>query len=502
MTIVPVGDFCPDIPAYLGQHATVATNIYPRSDGSDGPLREPITMSIPANAGGVGTDVMGAVAMRDSTGAIYLMAGTNDDLLLQNGLTWTGKGSATYSATRAHPWRFAQFGDYAIAACRGDPPQNWLLGDGADFVDLTGAPNAAFVATFEPGFLMLANIDDGMVKASSLRWSAINDHTDWPTIGTTDAAAKQSDEQQLPNGGAITGLAGAVGGAAGAVWTEKAVYRVEYIGAPAIFAFREIVRGSGCMCPNATIVLGGVAYYISEEGFQAFDGQAERAIGFGRVSRTFLNSVNMGALDRVCVTADPLRKIIVWAYPDAAAPDGHPNRWLIYNYASDRWRYSDDPSVRVEFLFPSRSVAYTLDTLDTVLPAGADGYDISVDSPLYAGGIRLLAGFNTSHQLQSFEGATLAALVETGETDAKGMRAFATGIRPLTDAPNATAAVGYRDTFSGQVQYGPLTPMEVTGICPQRVNSRYMRARIYIPAGDAWSYIQGADVMMKSGGGR
>jgi len=498
MTVIPVGDYRPDVPAYLGTHATVADNIYPRSDGSDGPLRGPVAMT-----GDVGGEVMGAACMRDSAGVIYVIAGITDDILIQNGLTWTGKGSAAYGATRAKPWRFAQFGDNAVAVCGNEADQNWPLGGAGDFVDLSAsAPEAHFVATMEPGFLMLGHIYDGTIRPSALRWSAINDHTDWPTIGTSDAAAKQSDEQELPNGGAISSLAAAVGGAAGAVWTEKSIYRIEYVGAPAIFAFREISRGTGCMCPNATIVLNGVAYYISEEGFCSFDGQSETLIGFGRVSRTFLSTVDTQNLDRVYVTADPLRKIIVWAYPDVAAANGHPNNWLIYNYAADRWRHANDPSLVTQLVFPSRSVAYTVDTLDTVLPSGMDAYDFSLDSPLYAGGLRLLAGFDTDNQMVSFEGTTLAALVETGETDMQGRRGFVKGIRPLTDAPNASAAVGFRNAFSSQVEYGPLTSMQVTGICPQRVSARYLRARLYIPAGEAWTYLQGADVMMKQGGGR
>ena len=45
MTIIAVGDYRPDVPAYLSTHATVADGVYPKPDGSDGPLRAGVTTS-------------------------------------------------------------------------------------------------------------------------------------------------------------------------------------------------------------------------------------------------------------------------------------------------------------------------------------------------------------------------------------------------------------------------------------------------------------------------
>ena len=54
-------------------------------------------------------------------------------------------------------------------------------------------------------FVMFGNlIDDSGVAPNKVRWPAINDPTDFPVIASPDAAAKQSDEQVLPEGGAIS----------------------------------------------------------------------------------------------------------------------------------------------------------------------------------------------------------------------------------------------------------------------------------------------------------
>lgn len=497
MTIVPIGDYRPDVPAYLGTHATQAANIYPREDGSDGPLRSPIALTTTISTG----VVYGAFTCRSVDGTSYTVAGTAAAVWWQNGTGWTnGSGaSAPYSASAATPWRFSQWGQTVHATNYADPIQASSMG--GTFADLAGSPpRAKFMATVEPGFVMLGFINDGSERGSTVRWSEFNDATSWPTIGTSAAAAAQSDEQDLPNGGAIMGLQPAVGGAAAAIWTAQSIYRVEYTGAPTVFAFREISRGSGCMCPNGTVTINGVAYYVSEEGFQTFDGQAERAIGFARTSATFLNELDDTQTDKVWATVDPIRKLIIWAYPRAGST--YPDRWFIYNYATDKWRYANATDIACQLLFPARSAGYNLDTIDTVLgvPDTLGGY--SFDSPLYNGGRRLLAGFDTGGRLVSYEGTTLSATVETGETDASGKRVFVYGIRPLTDAASPRAAVGTRDGFDETPVYTTYTTPGADAVCPQRRDTRYARAIINIAAGETWTYLQGADVVLRAAGKR
>lgn len=502
MTILPVGDYRPDVPAYLGTHATVATNVYPRPDGSDGPMKAFTALS-------------NSLPLQPTTGK--MMRAANGAWFLYVGLAFTNfiyrKAPTTFenyqtTATPGYPtvmgpWRFDQFGNRAMAV---NPVTGlwWqTIGDVTAFTEVAGAPKAKFLATVEPGFLVLLNINDGTERPAGVRWSAINDATDFPVVGTSDAASKQSDDQDLPIGGNGTGILAAIGGAAAAVFTERAIYRMEYVGAPTIFAFREITRSQGNIAQSGLIAVNGAAYFISEDGFQRFDGQSVTPIGLGRVSQTFLDSVDRENMHRVCVAHDPARKIIVWAYPSTTATSGNPNRWLIYSYATDKWRYSDDPEVECICMFTATSDRIPMDNLDTFYPGGPDSLTtISLDSLTLSGGAPLLGGFDTSRVYGTWTGDNLAALVETGETDDKGRRVFVTGIRPLTDAAAPTAALGYREAFNTAVAYTSLTSQEVTGICAQRTNTRYARARIYIPAAASWSYLQGADVIVRPAGKR
>jgi hypothetical protein len=500
MPIIPVADYRPDAPAYLGQHATVMSGVFHREDGSVGPLRAPATVATVS-----GSRPVSAYMARKGDGSVFLYAAMefNPFIIVKAATTFTGFYTSPNSyPTLMYPWRFAQFGDSVFFSSLTGGLWCHELGSSSLCAQITGAPSGTHIATIEPGFLMLGHLNDATgERPSSLRWSAINDATDWPLIGTTDAASKQSDEQQLPNGGRITGILSSVGGAAGVVLTERSVYRMEYVGAPIVFAFREIARGVGNVCPNASIVVDGRAYFISDSGFQRFDGESVVPFGQGRVSATFLAELDREHLHRVYVAHDPLKKVLVWAYPDLNSTSGNPNKWLVYNYAIDKWADANDPALTMTLIFSARTDRIPMESLGTYFDP-PDSLTISLDSATVNGGAPLLGGFNTSFDYVQFTGATLPALVETGETDAAGDRVFVRGIRPLTDAANATAAVGHRNAFSSAITYTPLTAMAATGECPQRISGRYARARVYIPPAATWTYLQGADVRLMPRGRR
>jgi hypothetical protein len=498
MPIIPTGDYRPDAPAYLGTHATTAANIYPRPDGTDGPLREGLAASASLNS----TPVQAFLARGDRS-EVYLYASHDNFSWIRRktGTAWeTRYAPSTGVATARFPWRFCQFGNMVVATNPANGTVAHPISTVTNFTPVAGAPAGAFIATIEPGFVMLGNTSDADgTHPSRLHWSGINDHTLWPPPGSTDAASVQSDLQDLPIGGAITGILAAVGGVAGCVLTEQAVYRMEYIGAPAIFAFREVARGVGNVCPNGAIAVNGLAYFVSDEGFMRFDGQSLAPFGQGRVSSFFWQTVDRENLHRVNVAHDPIRKIIVWAYPTILATNGNPDRWLIYSYATDRWRYAD---ITCTLLFTAMLDRVPLDSFDTYFPAGMDGSSVSLDGLEVNGGAPALMSFNTGFALVEHRGPTLPALVDTGETDSNGRRVHVSGIRPLTDAANATASVGYRDTFAAAVAFTALSGPEADGVCKQRINTRYARARIYIPPASTWTYLQGADVQFKAAGKR
>ena len=56
------------------------------------------------------------------------------------------------------------------------------------------------------------------------------------------------------------------------VWTDNALYTMKFVGAPFTFGFEQVGTNCGLIGKNAAVEIDGVAYWMSTNGFFAFDG--------------------------------------------------------------------------------------------------------------------------------------------------------------------------------------------------------------------------------------
>lgn len=356
----------------------------------------------------------------------------------------------------------------------------------------TIAPSARFIAAIS-GFCVVANTVDPVNGAQTQRvwWSALNDPTNWPTPGTTTAAALQSSYNDLfGDGGFNMGLVGNLGNADGAVFQERAVWRVLYTGPPATFAFVPAEGVKGTPAPNSIVHLGPYAYYLGQDGFYRFDGSTSLPIGTNKVDKTFYGMVDQNNMHRIDGCADPLNKLIYWAFPSLGNVNGNPDTILVYNYVLDKW--SIVTGVSCETILYSFSFGYTLATMPIATLLSST---IPLLSRVWTGGNLTLTGFNTSNNLSYFNGTNLAATLETSETQPfPGQIAFIQNPRPLVDAGIPAVALASRNRLVDVPNYNQPIALNPIGTCPQIINGRYIKAQVTIPAGTDWSHFQGVEV--------
>lgn len=493
--VLPVAEYAPDLPAEAG--AAVVKNVYPRTPVSYGPVPAPSVYS-----SAMTLRCQGAAAFRDPSGNINIFAGDANDLYrLTAGSTSfsnVSQSAGGYSTDSDAEWGFAYFNGRLIATNFVDAPQTFLLALDTAFSDLGGSPpRGKYVCVLKNSFVMLGNLFDGADAEQPQRvgWSGAGDAGSWPTAGSQSAAQLQSGRfTLLGDGGAVQGFATDLANADGVVFQEYAVKRVMYVGPPGVFAFLPAENVRGTPSPYSIVTMGGVAYYRAQNGFYAFDGVASRAIGANKIDQTFADDLDQNYFMRVVAAADPVLKLIWWAYPGAGNSGGNPNRLLCYNWQLDRWSLVE---ATVETIVRVLSIGYTLDELGTVLGYTLDEVPAPLDSAVWTGGNLQLGTFDTDHKLNYLTGTPLAAQVDTAELQPfPGRRSFVSGARAKVDGVGTapTVSIGRRERLQDAVSYTADIPINALGLSPARTSGRLIRASVKVPASGTWEHISGVEI--------
>jgi hypothetical protein len=233
--------------------------------------------------------------------------------------------------------------------------------------------------------------------------------------------------------------------------------------------------------------------FLSSQGFYAMSefGGAPVPIGKERFDRTFLtdydaaNPVMIGA-------ADPKASRVFWAYKSVApgTTSGLFDKIVGYDIALNRW--IPPISVAGEYLSAISQPGVTLEGLDSV-SGSIDALTQSLDS-FASSAVPEIAAVSSSHKVGLFRGANLEASLVTAEQAAEDQsRIFVRAIRPVADTPAAFASIAVRETQQAASVYGVESELNRIGECPQRVSTRYARARLRIPAGTNWTYVSGVE---------
>lgn len=486
--MLPFGEWQPDQPEFGGQFAREASGVIPEKAGYR-PFKGLVTTSSALTA-----RAQGGAWFRAADGTTKNFAGDATKLYLLSGATW-GDVSRLVGGAYATPvdgmWRWGQFGNTAYATNGFDALQSFDLAAGTNWVAAAGSPPIGQYITTVRRFLVLANVVGFQQR---VHWSGDNNTSTWATSATTLA-----DNQDMPRGGAITGI---TGGEFGVVWSEDAINRMSFEGSPTVFRFDEIASGVGATIPNTVAGWGPLSFAYHSSGFHMLRGGSEIVpIGKERVDRWFRERLDASYLYRVTCAIDPVNALYVVSFPTIADASGTPTAVLVYNWKADRWAYG---MVTAEMIYAGAvQQSYTLEQLDAF--GTVDSIAISFDSSYWTGNRQLLlAGFDTSHKSGTFSGANLAATIDTTEMQpTQGKRSRFLAARPMFDGGSPTLAVGVRDTQQAAVTWGADTAMEPSGRCALRGSGRYGRIRAKQAAGAAWTWAQGVDdIDARAQGGR
>lgn len=477
--MIALGPWLPDQPDISGPHLIQCLNVAPASDHY-GPFQ-----GFAVGSSALDTPpARGAVAFSDANATVHVFAGDETKLYeLQSDTSFLDvtRSGSPYSCGLTSRWRFAQFGDVAIATNFDDVMQARTMSIPGMFADLAGSPpNAKHVCTFRD-FLFYGYTTN---SASELGWSGINDPT-FHTIGVN-----QCDRQILPDGGDLQGFAPT--DSALLIFQQTKVRILQYVGPPLIMQIDPFEEKIGCLEPNSICQHGKKVFWLGPDGFYQVDSfQPAVNIGEGAVNAWFINDVNASYLYRMSSAVDPSRQLAIWCYPSKASAEGAPDSQLMYYWPKRRWSLIRTPT---ELVFTALGLGYTLEDLDAIALTGIDDFEIPLDDPLLRGGALRFGAFNHLAQYGVFAGDNLEATIEASDVEfLKGRRAYVRGVRPVVDTDEVRVSVAMRERVMDTAAYTAEGFLEPHGMASLEAEGRYGRVKLIVPAGADWTKAQGYD---------
>lgn len=392
MSLFKLIGFAPDLDRTTEGALMQCDNLVPSVRGMQG-------APSPANTGlaALTATATGAAVMRKLDYTSRFFAGTVSDLYEATSATaWTNVGSALGAASADFPWRFSQFGDTSLAI---NAAQTLMASAavGTAFSAITAGPVGAIIETVNQFVFAF----DTALGDDYWQCSALGDPTDWAASVVTQAA--QGRITSAP--GRIT--AGKRLGDNIVAYKKTALYVGTYVGpADNTWAFQEVPGEIGTASQESVISTGYAHFFVdgNYQDFWVFDGSRPVSIG-ERVREWFINRLDKQYASRIRGLHDRRNARIYWYYPVKGGV-GTLTAALVFNYKTRQWG-TDDREIEVPVEYISAGVTY--DSAATLYATYDDLPSLPYDSPFWTSNSQVPAIFNTSHAVQTMDGASVSS---------------------------------------------------------------------------------------------
>ena len=119
------------------------------------------------------------------------------------------------------------------------------------------------------------------------------------------------------------------------IWTDSALYSMQYQGQPFIFGFTTISAEVTIASPNAAITASNITYWMGIDKFYAYSGRVDTLPCTLR--QYVFDDFNTDQADQVVSGTNEKYNEVWWFYPSADSEIL--NRYVIYNYLEKVWYY-------------------------------------------------------------------------------------------------------------------------------------------------------------------
>jgi hypothetical protein len=119
------------------------------------------------------------------------------------------------------------------------------------------------------------------------------------------------------------------------VWTDSAIYSMQYLGAPYVWGFQILMDNISVMGPNATITINNVTYWMGVDKFYMYSGRVETLPCSLR--QYIFADINKDQSFQVFAGSNEAYNEIWWFY--CSSTSNVVDKYVIYNYLDRVWYY-------------------------------------------------------------------------------------------------------------------------------------------------------------------
>ena len=282
------------------------------------------------------------------------------------------------------------------------------------------------------------------------------------------------------------------------IWTNNALYTMKFVGAPFTFGFEQVGTNCGLIGKNAAVEIDGVAYWMSNNGFFAFDGTVNSLPC--SVEDYVFDDVDTTKGQQVCAGLNNLFTEVIWWYPTAGSDFN--NRSVAYNYGEAKqpplgtWYTNTNTNFNrtswMDTLIYPQPYATAFDSIGTgTFPVvqGQSGLGKTTYYAQEAGNDQVNPDGSTT-TLESFIQSFSFSLQADQSEVFLAMRRFLPNFKVLTG--NSQITVGVTDfpaTDEVSSSFSPFTISSTTTKVDTRARGRYANLRIAnTGSGEKWRF--------------
>ena len=252
--------------------------------------------------------------------------------------TW-GVGGTSGVSLRL--WSENNFGEDLIFGPRGGAMYYWVASTGLTVrgVALTSRGGASNVPTVQ-NYILVSDVSRfvfafGCNELGSaiqdpllIRWSDQESAVDW-----TPAPTNQAGSLRLSHGSSIQTALQVRQEVL--VFTDKAVYSMQYVGAPIVWGAQLLADNVSCVGPNAVTVGSGVSYWMGVDKFYKYDGTVQTLKC--DLWQYVFSDINLLQAFQVFASTNEAFNEIWWFYcsKNSTAID----KYVVFNYLENIWYY-------------------------------------------------------------------------------------------------------------------------------------------------------------------